>query len=402
MASLYLFTRRFPYDSGEEFLEDEIIWLAKKFEHVYIVPSICQGEKVRSVPGNCIVIPDNNKYGRIMSNLLGLFDVRTIGFMTKDFFQGKVYLSIARFWQWRDSWMHLNQYLHQSRTRKLLKQINDDDVCYSYWGNLWTYFFLLLKNNSKCVARFHGFGDLWEETYNGYIPLRAEYINRLDKAVLISKSGQEYFKRKYPNTETCVFPLGSNDFGIGPDRSTPGVLQVVSCSTIYPLKRVHQIFQALNNIKDRMVEWTHIGQSGDDAYFNTLKELIKKEQNTNLKINFLGHIPHDEVLKYYSTHHFDVFVNLSTLEGVPVSIMEAESFGIPVVATDVGSTCDVMSEETGILVSNNPTVDEVTAAILHVSENHYAPRLFWEKNYNAPNNYMRFSEFLADLAAKQK
>lgn len=401
MADLYLFTRRFPYGSGEEFLEDEIVWVAKKFEHIYIVPAICSSEKVRQVPDNCVVIPDKNDYSRVRLNLLGLFDIRTIGFLTKDFFQGKVFLSIEKFWKWRETWMTLNQYLHQSRTSTLLKRIKKEDVCYSYWGNGWSYFFLLLKNKSKCIARFHGFGDLWEESYNGYIPLRTEYINRLDRAVLISKSGQAYFKKKYPNTETCVFPLGSNDYGIGPDTSSPDVLQVVSCSTIYPLKRVHLIFQALNNIKGREVEWTHIGKSKDAVYFNELNELINKEQNANLRINFLGHISHEEVLKYYSSHHFDVFVNLSTLEGVPVSIMEAESFGIPVVATDVGSTCDVMSKETGILVSDNPTVDEVTSAILHVSENQYAPRVFWKRNYDAPNNYMRFSVFLAELATKQ-
>lgn len=401
MADLYLFTTYFPYESGEVFLEDEIGWLAKKFKRVYIIPYTPKSKVVRPIPENCVIIPQIKKYGRLSCNLLGLFDIRTIGILTKDFFRGKVYLSFERFWKWREAWLTLNQYLHQSRTKKLLKQIKKNDICYSYWGKRWTLFFLLLKNNPKCIARFHGFGDLWEESFNGYFPLRAEYIKKLNRAILISKSGQEYFERKYPNTETCVFPLGSNDFGIGPNSTNTDVLRVVSCSTIYPLKRVHLIFQALNSIKDREVEWIHMGESKDDVYNNSLNELIKKECNTNLKIKFLGHISHDEVLKYYSTHHFDVFVNLSTLEGVPVSIMEAESFGIPVVATNVGSTCDVMSVETGILVPENPTVDEVASAILHVSENQYSPRSFWAKNYDASHNYLRFSEMLTGLVTEQ-
>ena len=56
-VNLYLFTTRFPYGAGEEFLEDEIVWLAKEFEHVYIVPAMCESNIIRSVPENCVVIP---------------------------------------------------------------------------------------------------------------------------------------------------------------------------------------------------------------------------------------------------------------------------------------------------------------------------------------------------------
>lgn len=55
----------------------------------------------------------------------------------------------------------------------------------------------------------------------------------------------------------------------------------------------------------------------------------------------------------YSEHPVDVFINLSTNEGVPVSIMEAISFDIPIVATDVGGTSEIVTDETGILVSSN-------------------------------------------------
>ena len=34
---------------------------------------------------------------------------------------------------------------------------------------------------------------------------------------------------------------------------------MVSCSTVYPLKRVDLIFDALNSIKGKKIEWTHLG-----------------------------------------------------------------------------------------------------------------------------------------------
>lgn len=42
------------------------------------------------------------------------------------------------------------------------------------------------------------------------------------------------------------------------------------------------------------------------------------------------------VYDFYRNNDVDVFVNLSESEGIPVSIIETISFGVPVVATDVG------------------------------------------------------------------
>ena len=40
------------------------------------------------------------------------------------------------------------------------------------------------------------------------------------------------------------------------DRKT---LKIVSCSRIVPIKRIHRILEALREIKDFPIEWTHIG-----------------------------------------------------------------------------------------------------------------------------------------------
>ena len=55
-------------------------------------------------------------------------------------------------------------------------------------------------------------------------------------------------------------------------------------------------------------------------------------------------------MNYYNTYEIDLFVNLSTIEGVPVSIMEAQSSGIPVLATDVGSSKEIVDDDNGFLI----------------------------------------------------
>lgn len=64
-------------------------------------------------------------------------------------------------------------------------------------------------------------------------------------------------------------------------------------------------------------------------------------------------LSHDQVMNYYKEHHFDVFINMSTNEGVPVSIMEAASFGIPIIATNVGGTSEIVQPSVGMLLSSN-------------------------------------------------
>jgi glycosyltransferase involved in cell wall biosynthesis len=51
----------------------------------------------------------------------------------------------------------------------------------------------------------------------------------------------------------------------------------------------------------------------------------------------------------------DCAVSTSSNEGMPISLIEAQLAGIPIVATDVGSSAEVISHsETGFLVRNDP------------------------------------------------
>ena len=43
----------------------------------------------------------------------------------------------------------------------------------------------------------------------------------------------------------------------------------------------------------------------------------------------------------------DLFLTVSANEGIPVSIMEAQSFGIPVIATDVGGISEIVNNVNG-------------------------------------------------------
>jgi glycosyltransferase involved in cell wall biosynthesis len=109
-------------------------------------------------------------------------------------------------------------------------------------------------------------------------------------------------------------------------------------------------------------------------------------------------------MQYYQDFPVDVFVNVSSTEGVPVSIQEAISCGIPVIATAVGGNPEIVSEQNGILLSPDPQPDEIAAALLKIWDDpalagrlRRGSRQVWQTSYNAQVNFRVFAERLKSI-----
>jgi glycosyltransferase involved in cell wall biosynthesis len=386
---LYFFTATYPYGQRESFIEDEIKFLSSSFKKVVIVPLEGIGAPTRTVPDNCEVL-EPIITSKKQQYLIGLLCPLSLKTYLPEFFKKKVFLNSRRLKTWLISYVLSNNLLKSRVIKKLFKEINPDDVCYFYWGkgsNVLAYFY---KGKAPFVSRFHGEWDLWEESSGNYAPIRSKIVPSLDTAVLISEKGRNYLQVRYSGCKMTIIPLGSPDFGAG-TRSSDGKLRVLSCSSVYGLKRVPLIFESLKTIKDKEIIWTHIGNGVD---FEQLREQIRVSCPPNIKVNLLGRKPHPEVFSYYKNNPVDVFVNVSTNEGVPVSIMEALSFNVPVVATNVGSNSEIVTKESGMLISANPSPEEVARAIIELTGKDVKARGFWNNHYNAQKNYGEIVQLL--------
>lgn len=393
MKRLYLFTVKYPYTKYAEcFLEDEIPYLARKFEQILIIPLGKEGREIKPVPQNCFY-SEPLFINKAKFLLRGMFNSAVSKEMLPLLFKRNTLIDKTRIKDWVKAYFTINNLMNSKEVRQISKELTPQDVCYFYWGkwsNLLAYFW-----NGRChfVSRFHGEGDLWEEIHKGYVPLRKEVVESLDAAVFISKKGESYFKQRYPKCKTAVFPLGSNDVNYCKKEPTDTVY-VLSCSTVSELKRVTLIYESLLAMKNVKIEWTHIG---DGPLMDTLKQLVEENKDSSVGVTLTGALNHEDVLDYYTKHGFDVFVNLSTNEGVPVSIMEAISCDIPVVATNVGGNSEIVVNETGMLVSSNPTPEEVADALSTVLRGSYTPREFWNNHYNASVNYEAFATYISEI-----
>jgi glycosyltransferase involved in cell wall biosynthesis len=117
-------------------------------------------------------------------------------------------------------------------------------------------------------------------------------------------------------------------------------------------KGVQDLISAFSKIKDTTPE-VKLLIVGDGPY---RAELEKLAQQTNYvsSILFLGQRNQDEVIDVLSAT--DIFVNPSYSEGLGISVMEAASIGLPIIATDVGGTGEIIADyKTGILIKATNT-----------------------------------------------
>ncbi|MBW3069347.1 MULTISPECIES: glycosyltransferase [unclassified Actinomyces] len=285
---------------------------------------------------------------------------------------------------------------------------DDEVVFYSYRFAYQPYMAARLRRRfrrSVSVARAHR-ADLYEEhSPRGYLPLREQTVAGLDRIYLVADHGLRYLLGRHPQAagKAVVSRLGTTDHGVpaAVPRRADG-LRIVSCSTIVPVKRLDLLVDALAG-SSRPIQWDHFGEG-------ELREQIEaraaQKLGDNVTLTWRGFVRNADLVEEYVRAPRHLLVNVSASEGVPVSIMEALSAGIPVVATDVGGTGElVRTGVNGILLPADPTPEQVRSAVEEIAgldEDAYAElrtgaRRTWEERCDAGTLYTAFANELAGL-----
>lgn len=403
-----LLDNRFPFSNGEPFLENEIAILAESFDKVYIIPTNSVGGDIsKKLCENTIVY----------SNSFSMTKAESACYLMKAVFSCKVLQEILDLKQ--NKQLHIKEakrlvnfwHLADYRCNQILKwmksnRIQAPDIIYSYWAdiNLLTAVLLQTRIKKGCVvSRAHGH-DLYLERNDGYLPLRKYLFQNSTRIFAVSEQGTQYLKARFPmfSEKYMTSYLGTLDAGLS-QRSEDDILRVVSCSNIVELKRIDRIIDALASIEDIEVEWHHFGDGP------MMKQMVDYAASKLSKGHYFfhGRLDNRELLAWYSKNPVDVFVNVSTTEGLPVSIMEAMSFGIPVIATDVGGTSEIVNDRVnGYLLSSDFKDMELRDAIVKIAslseEDSKSLRIearnTWTKKFSAVSNYKAFYKTICDYA----
>ena len=397
---LVLITAHFPYGTSETFLESELPILAENFERIEIFTFPTKGDK-REIPSNCSVTDISIDESRIKA-FLGIFSLLfwKEAFIIKRIYKKKISLGILK-----------TMLISLMRAKAIAQFLNEKIkekkkyTFYSYWCDDSALALSLFNKDNQypSLSRAHRWDIYFEENTYNYLPYRHFINEKLSKIYFISDDGYEYSRLKWRiNSKIDISKLGVKKVVTKEDVSYNNQIIIASCSNLIQVKRVHLIIEALSLISNIQIHWVHFG---DGLLEQSLKELAVNILPSNITYEWKGRVANSAVLKYYKETKPSLFINLSSSEGIPVSIMEAMSFGIPCIATDVGGNSEIVNQKNGILIPKDETVNNIKDAILKIVDTTFETQLSykkeayatWKNNYNSETNYKNFVESIKNL-----
>ncbi len=386
---LVFLTSEFPYGKGETFIENEIFFLAPFFKDIVLF------SQYKGTDKNHRKLPDNVSV-ELLKEEKSAFDFTGIlrwPFMQEflkncktNFLRNKIAIK---------SWMSAIRIF-----KAIKKHKSDHTIFYSYWLDNKSLALAMLKSkysNVKVLSRAHGW-DIYEERhlYN-YLPFRAYLGRRLNNIYSISENGCKYLGNKgLSNVE--VSRLGTlNSLEDSKDLESKNGFTVISVSNMIPLKRLDLIIEGLKIIEHEFdkLTWVHFGDGPLEEEMIDLSKQLK-----HVKIEFRGRVSNDILKKELRLlANNSVLINTSVTEGIPVSMMEAMSFKIPCIGTNVGGVAEIIETEfNGYLMAADPTPQQVANYIYEYFELSSSTKSMmcenafqtWKEKYNAEKNYSEF------------
>ncbi|MBL8915461.1 MAG: glycosyltransferase [Archangium sp.] len=268
----------------------------------------------------------------------------------------------------------------------------------TFWWTPATTGFALLRRTRpglKVFTRAHGF-DLYEDRHDpAYIPARETGLRWLCRVFPDSAAGTSYLQKAVPWAAQVVETarLGVDDPRVIAKPSTDGVLRVVTCCMLRPIKRIGLLVEGLAAAAKlapaQRIEWTHHGTGPLQAEL----EARAKELPTTITSRFAGYSSQAALFEAYAKSPVDVVVNTSVSEGTSVALMEAIACGIPLLVTAVGGNVEIGGPENSVHLSANPSPEEIGRALLQFRPEasgalarRTASRALWERDYDSRRN----------------
>lgn len=288
---------------------------------------------------------------------------------------------------------------------RLISSLNIDGsaVFYSPWLDRWGAVFSVLKNHlpegtARFAVRANG-ADLYPDR----LPPFKRHIQNLVfgngiQVFPVSEHGRNalnQFRQGFPGKTVYH---GTPDIGLNP-MPTDHHYHLLTCSTLQPVKQLDKLPGLLAAL-DVPFKWTHIGGEGKEleALKSSAINLLGAE-----RVSFKGRLNRAQIAEFYQTQPVDLFLNISSSEGLPLAVVEAESAGIPIVLSPVGAWEELLNDSFGQVLpadfSSSPqqfaeTITHALATYSRNAEARMAARLHWEANFQAAVNYASFASLL--------
>lgn len=366
---LIIFTYDYPFGMSEKtFIDYEISKLSEDFKNIEIINQ-------KTFRKNSILNSNNQniKLNPNFSKKLNIF-YSTYYFLTKVLFK-KIFWEEIFLIIWKKNFFRKLKMCILELCNALIlfeflkininKENNREIIFYSFWSNFTLITFSLLKDkfpNSKFIARSLG-SDLNGYLDNDYyVPYKRIKFSKLNKIILLG----EYQKKllsdlKFDLQNVKICPLGVNEQKISANPLSYEKITFLSCGSLIKLKNVELMINFLKKFSkktSKKIEFILIGSGKLEDY---LLNLLRN--NTNFTYEYIRYVK--DLVEFINKKNIHFFLNFSSQEGMPFTVMETMSCGIPTIASNIDANKYLVKNNGYILnledydISSDKIIDEI-------------------------------------------
>lgn len=238
--------------------------------------------------------------------------------------------------------------------------------------------------NKKVLIHIHGGG--FKEYYAKHKSFVRKELNKMDGVIVLSETWKTFFSDSVGLNNVHIihnvipFPSISNNHVREKQK-----VHLLFLGFIYKEKGIFDLIDVIKSnhdyFKDRLM--LHIG--GTELNGNQLETIIKTYKLSDT-ITFHGWVNEKEKIKLFNISN--IYILPSYKEGLPMSIIEAMSYGLPIISTKVGGIPDlVIDKKNGYLF----TPGDKNAILEHLKsllENEQLRKSMGEYSFNLSKKYL--------------
>jgi glycosyltransferase involved in cell wall biosynthesis len=213
-----------------------------------------------------------------------------------------------------------------------------------------------------------GYSERFDKLYKFLLPLVRLIWKKAEKVIANSEGLKELAEKVYDKKQIRVIMNGVDTEKFDPEKYKDlenegvGAFRVICGTRVTARKGLRYLIGAVEKMKNRgeLVLLDIIGE-GDEK--DELEALVR-EKGLEEEVNFLGVLDHDDVPKFMAKA--DIFVSPSLNEGMANAMLEALAMGLPLVATNIGGTKELIEEGVNGLIVETQSEDDLVSKILQL------------------------------------
>ena len=180
-------------------------------------------------------------------------------------------------------------------------------------------------------------------------------------------------------------------------------INITIVSRLVSHKNIKKVIRAISDLNDPLV---YLNIIGDGPELNQLQK-ISLESNNKDNIIFHGKLNRDDINHIFLKS--DIYIQASNYEGLPHSLLEAMSYGIPVLCTPVGECKEILgNEDRGYILDLPVSKNNIKSKISEIiGEKNIANKKgergkdFINEKYNLTNSFNLYKNLFTRLLEEE-